>query len=152
MSSRSVCICPTCTCAYALRPTGIKLLSADDFETWFFSIEVLGDSLYQVCLSWHLHSVVHLTWQQGELFKLMFRFDASYPISAPAVQFVVDHTTQAPIHPVSVHHSCSSVALRSYPAQHIYSNGHVSVIKGVIPDPELFRSVLLSSEQSGPRS
>lgn len=26
---------------------GIKLLSADDFETWFFSIEVLGESLYQ---------------------------------------------------------------------------------------------------------
>jgi hypothetical protein len=27
---------------------GITLLSADDFETWFFSIEVLGESLYQV--------------------------------------------------------------------------------------------------------
>jgi hypothetical protein len=28
---------------------GITLLSADDFETWFFAIEVMGDSLYQVC-------------------------------------------------------------------------------------------------------
>lgn len=26
---------------------GIKLLSADDFETWHFSIEVLGESLFQ---------------------------------------------------------------------------------------------------------
>ncbi|EIW86329.1 UBC-like protein [Coniophora puteana RWD-64-598 SS2] len=71
-------------------PTGIKLLSADDFETWFFSIEVLGNTLYQ-----------------GEVFKLMFRFDGHYPISSPAVQFVVDQTHQAPIHP------------------HVYSNGHI---------------------------
>lgn len=30
----------------------------------------------------------------------MFRFDNTYPISAPAVQFVVDDTHKAPIHPV----------------------------------------------------
>ncbi|KAH0838675.1 hypothetical protein J3R83DRAFT_7002 [Lanmaoa asiatica] len=55
---------------------GIKLLNADDFETWHFSIE-------------------------GEVFKLMFRFDANYPISSPAVQFVVDQNHQAPIHPIA---------------------------------------------------
>ena len=32
----------------------------------------------------------------------MFRFDNTYPISAPAVQFVVDDTHKAPVHPVSV--------------------------------------------------
>jgi hypothetical protein len=31
----------------------------------------------------------------------MFRFDSSYPISAPAVQFVVDQGSKAPVHPVS---------------------------------------------------
>lgn len=30
----------------------------------------------------------------------MFRFDNTYPISAPAVQFVVDDTHKAPVHPV----------------------------------------------------
>ena len=30
----------------------------------------------------------------------MFRFDNTYPISAPAVQFVVDETHKAPVHPV----------------------------------------------------
>jgi hypothetical protein len=30
----------------------------------------------------------------------MFRFDNAYPISAPAVQFVVDDTHKAPVHPV----------------------------------------------------
>jgi hypothetical protein len=28
--------------------TGIQLLQADDLKTWFFSIEVLGESLYKV--------------------------------------------------------------------------------------------------------
>ena len=32
----------------------------------------------------------------------MFRFDSTYPISAPAVQFVVDDTHKAPVHPVRV--------------------------------------------------
>ncbi|KAH7908214.1 UBC-like protein [Hygrophoropsis aurantiaca] len=71
-------------------PCGIKLLNADNFEVWYFSIEVLGESLYQ-----------------GEVFKLMFRFDSNYPISSPAVQFVIGPDAQAPIHP------------------HVYSNGHI---------------------------
>ncbi|OBZ79964.1 putative ubiquitin-conjugating enzyme E2 W [Grifola frondosa] len=71
-------------------PVGIKLLSADDFQTWYLSVEVLGDSIYQC-----------------EVFALKFRFDNQYPISSPAVQFVVDNKYQAPIHP------------------HVYSNGHI---------------------------
>ncbi|GBE78648.1 UBC-like protein [Sparassis latifolia] len=71
-------------------PVGIKLLSADDFQTWFLSIEVLGETQYE-----------------GEVFALKFRFDSSYPISSPAVQFVVDEKFQAPVHP------------------HVYSNGHI---------------------------
>ncbi|KAF9535780.1 ubiquitin-conjugating enzyme/RWD-like protein [Crepidotus variabilis] len=71
-------------------PVGINLLKADDFQTWFFTLEVMGDSLYQ-----------------GEAYTLMFRFEPQYPISSPAVQFVVSHDKQAPIHP------------------HVYSNGHI---------------------------
>lgn len=29
--------------------TGIELVKAEDFGTWWFTIEVMGDSLYQVC-------------------------------------------------------------------------------------------------------
>ncbi|KAJ3482989.1 hypothetical protein NLI96_g6601 [Meripilus lineatus] len=39
--------------------------------------------------------------QQGEVFALKFRFEPGYPISAPAVQFVVDQQYKAPLHPVS---------------------------------------------------
>jgi len=71
-------------------PVGIKLVEANDFSTWLLSLEVLGDSLYE-----------------GESFLLKFRFDSQYPISSPAVQFVVDDQHQAPLHP------------------HVYSNGHI---------------------------
>ncbi|KAJ7771963.1 ubiquitin-conjugating enzyme/RWD-like protein [Mycena maculata] len=71
-------------------PVGILLLQADDFSRWIFSIEVLGDSLYQ-----------------SEVHTLQFRFDPQYPISSPAVQFVVTDGKEAPIHP------------------HVYSNGHI---------------------------
>lgn len=48
--------CPTGTFSHLLYVqltdspsiTGITLLSADNFETWYFSIEILGESLYQV--------------------------------------------------------------------------------------------------------
>ncbi|KAF9234950.1 ubiquitin-conjugating enzyme/RWD-like protein [Melanogaster broomeanus] len=93
---------------------GIKLKRADDFETWIFSIEVLGESLYQ-----------------GEVFTLMFRFDANYPISSPAVQFVVDQNTQAPIHP------------------HVYSNGHICAsILGTEWSPVLSVSAICVTLQS----
>jgi len=71
-------------------PVGVTLLKADDFETWFMGLEVLGESLYQ-----------------GEKFALKFTFDSQYPISSPAVQFVVNSEYQAPLHP------------------HVYSNGHI---------------------------
>jgi ubiquitin-conjugating enzyme E2 W len=46
------CPCGNSSClslAHLFTPqrAGIKLLSADDFETWHFSIEVLGESIYQ---------------------------------------------------------------------------------------------------------
>jgi len=71
-------------------PVGITLLEANDFTKWLFTVEVMGDSLYQ-----------------GEVYTLQFRFDPQYPISSPAVQFVVTDGKQAPIHP------------------HVYSNGHI---------------------------
>ncbi|KAJ3520495.1 hypothetical protein NM688_g9154 [Phlebia brevispora] len=75
-------------------PVGIKLLSADDFQTWYLSIEVLGDTVYQ-----------------GEVFALRFRFDSTYPIVAPSVTFVVDDQYTAPIHPhvYSNGHICASI-------------------------------------------
>ncbi|KAK0245448.1 ubiquitin-conjugating enzyme/RWD-like protein [Armillaria nabsnona] len=71
-------------------PVGINLLQAEDFAAWQFTIEVMGESLYQ-----------------GEVFTLLFRFDKHYPISSPAVQFVVADGKTSPVHP------------------HVYSNGHV---------------------------
>jgi len=71
-------------------PVGIQLLKGDDFETWIMGLEVLGESIYK-----------------DEKFALKFRFDKGYPISSPAVQFVVDAQYQAPLHP------------------HVYSNGHI---------------------------
>ncbi|CAK5280010.1 unnamed protein product [Mycena citricolor] len=71
-------------------PVGINLLKADDFATWWFTIEVMGESVYQ-----------------SEVYTLQFRFDSGYPISAPAVQFVVTEGRAAPVHP------------------HVYSNGHI---------------------------
>lgn len=32
------------------RDLGITLVSADDFQKWFFTIEVMGESLYKVSL------------------------------------------------------------------------------------------------------
>ncbi|KAE9409386.1 UBC-like protein [Gymnopus androsaceus JB14] len=71
-------------------PVGIDLVKADDFSTWWFTIEVMGESLYP-----------------NEKFTLQFRFDQQYPISSPAVQFVVTDGREAPVHP------------------HVYSNGHL---------------------------
>ena len=71
-------------------PVGIELFKADDFATWWFTIEVMGESQYK-----------------DEKYTLQFRFDSQYPISSPAVQFVVTDGREAPIHP------------------HVYSNGHI---------------------------
>jgi len=71
-------------------PVGINLVQADDFQLWKFSIEVMGESLYQ-----------------DEVFTLQFRFDPQYPISSPAVQYV----GEAPLHPhiYSNGHICASI-------------------------------------------
>jgi ubiquitin-conjugating enzyme E2 W len=55
----------------AQSPVGIHLLKADDLQTWFLSIKVLGDSLYQ-----------------GEVFALKFVFEQNYPIEAPQVSIL----------------------------------------------------------------
>lgn len=41
--------------------------------------------------------------EQNEKYILQFRFDPQYPISSPAVQFVVEDGREAPIHPVRIH-------------------------------------------------
>nr|GAT46027.1 predicted protein [Mycena chlorophos] len=75
-------------------PVGIKLLKADDFETWWFSIEVMGESLYK-----------------SEVYTLQFRFEPTYPIASPAVTFVVTEGREAPMHPhvYSNGHICASI-------------------------------------------
>lgn len=85
---------------------GIKLLDANDLRTWYLSIEVLGDTVYEVrsiiterIALRERRNFTHRLWQ-GEKFLLMFRFEDDYPISSPAVQFVVNQEYQAPIHPV----------------------------------------------------
>lgn len=103
--------CPVGTCASI--PTsiealitflsGINLLQADDFSKWFFSIEVMGESVYPVSIlnepskRPHSHPVII----KGEVYVLQFRFDDRYPISSPAVQFYVGEGKVAPVHPVS---------------------------------------------------
>ncbi|KAF7972567.1 hypothetical protein HWV62_38604 [Athelia sp. TMB] len=74
-------------------PVGINLVSADSFEKWLFSLEVMGESEYSLDLNVRLGP-------QGQVFTLMFRFTPQYPIDSPAVQFLVDQTHVAPIHPV----------------------------------------------------
>ncbi|KAI6028956.1 hypothetical protein EDC04DRAFT_2572847 [Pisolithus marmoratus] len=83
---------------------GIKLLSADNFDIWFFLIAVLGDSLNRVNIYF-----CSLTY-----WLLMFRFVANYPTSAATAKFVVDQTTEAPFHP------------------HICSNGHEGICESIL--------------------
>ena len=95
-----------------LPRTGIQLLQAEDLKTWYFSIEVLGESLYQVCLSTLIFNdpspSIHPIWCsqiffQNEVFHLMVRFDPEYPFKSPAVQFVVSDKVKPPVHPVRPH-------------------------------------------------
>jgi ubiquitin-conjugating enzyme E2 W len=102
-------------------PVGINLVSADNFECWHFTIEVMGDSLYK-----------------EEVFTLKFRFEPTYPIASPAVQFVVGNDKVAPVHP------------------HVYSNGHIcasilgnewSPVLGVISICVTLQSMLASCKK-----
>lgn len=105
-------------------------MKAEDFSTWLFTIEVMGESLYPVsepfppsCLY-----VIGCNSPQGEVYTLQFRFDTSYPISSPAVQFVVTDGKEAPVHPVrSAHSILARCVLKPKTPQHVYSNGHVRV-------------------------
>ena len=88
-----------------VRGTGIELLSADDFATWFLTVEVLGETVYAVRTApllsrYPLYRLVRRWVAQGEKFALKFRFEPQYPIASPAVQFVVDDKWKAPVHPV----------------------------------------------------
>jgi ubiquitin-conjugating enzyme E2 W len=85
-----------------ISTAGINLLKADDFSTWWFTIEVMGDSLYQVLLVFPVPDASdssHARYK-SEVHTLQFRFDAQYPISSPAVQFLVTDGRESPIHPV----------------------------------------------------
>jgi ubiquitin-conjugating enzyme E2 W len=75
-------------------------VKADDFATWWFTIEVMGESLYPVSQHISLVRSDPNDTPQGEVYTLQFRFDSSYPISSPAVQFVVTDGKEAPVHPV----------------------------------------------------
>jgi len=46
-------------------PPGINVIQADDFETWYFSLEVFGDSLYKVGPSMSFSQSPALTRLQG---------------------------------------------------------------------------------------
>lgn len=60
-------------------PEGCEIIKADDLQEWQFSIQVLGDSLYQ-----------------DQKFGLRFRFSDSYPMESPEVVFMVTDGYQAP--------------------------------------------------------
>lgn len=72
---------------------------------------------------WRLFNSTLLT--QSERFALKFRFDGSYPFSAPAVQFVSDNKWKPPIHPVRLSTPCNFTQFNSNTTQHVYTNGHV---------------------------
>lgn len=61
-------------------PEGCEIIKADDLQEWQFSIQVLGNSLYQ-----------------DQKFGLRFRFSDSYPMESPEVVFMVTDGYQAPI-------------------------------------------------------
>ncbi|CAD6577250.1 MAG: hypothetical protein CYPHOPRED_000201 [Cyphobasidiales sp. Tagirdzhanova-0007] len=75
-------------------PAGCALVKAEDLETWFISIELLGESVFQ-----------------GERYLLRFRFDGGYPMEAPEVIFMVTDGWKAPEHPhvYSNGHICMSL-------------------------------------------
>ncbi|KAI6133842.1 hypothetical protein EV401DRAFT_1808945, partial [Pisolithus croceorrhizus] len=85
-----------------------------------------------------------------EVFKLMFRFDVDHPISALAVQFVIDQTTEGPIvRFVNVPNWASIHGALMLQVRHIYSNGHVSVCQRTdVGSPVLSLSAVCVTLQS----
>ncbi|KAL8403035.1 hypothetical protein RB594_008336 [Gaeumannomyces avenae] len=70
-------------------PPGIELISAEDFEEWTLDIQVLDNNPLYV----------------NQIYRLKFKFGATYPIEPPEVVFSKLADRPIPIHP------------------HIYSNG-----------------------------
>ncbi|CEH14199.1 ubc-like protein [Ceraceosorus bombacis] len=62
-------------------PVGTEIIKADDLQTWVFSVEVLGESVYK-----------------GEKFALRFRFPDAYPMESPEVVFLTTDGWSAPAH------------------------------------------------------
>lgn len=91
---------------------GVTLLSAPDLVTWYFTIEVLGESVFKVCRqpgNTYTHVADCLKPDesctlslQGEIFALRFTFSPRYPIESPEVVFVVDDRFQCVILPRAV--------------------------------------------------
>lgn len=118
-----------------LEQTGIKLIKADDFETWWFTIEVMGESQYKVLF--HLpyctrpdHSLNVMT---GRNIHSSISFRRTIPHILPSRPVCRDGWASSPSSPCTSHffdhillsYSCIHIHLRS---QHVYSNGHVSSI------------------------
>ncbi|EST09466.1 Ubiquitin-conjugating enzyme, E2 [Kalmanozyma brasiliensis GHG001] len=75
-------------------PEGCEIIKAEDLQEWQFSIQVLGNSLYQ-----------------DQKFGLRFRFSDTYPMESPEVVFMTTDGFQAPVHPhvYSNGHICASI-------------------------------------------
>lgn len=105
-------------------PEGFAIIKAEDFQEWQFSIQVLGNSLYE-----------------GQKFALRFRFSDTYPMESPEVVFMVTDGFKAPIVSSKSRSGYSSqtgiwrkriadsqcFASLTDPQQHphVYSNGHI---------------------------
>lgn len=97
-------------------PPGIHLLKADDLQTWFLSIEVLGDSVYK-----------------GQVFALKFVFEPNYPIEAPQVSLWLRFScyVSSHLHLPQVTFFSGSIGSQYFPNPplhpHVYSNGHICI-------------------------
>lgn len=123
------------------------MIKADDLQEWQFSIEVLGNSLYE-----------------GQKFGLRFRFADTYPMESPEVVFLVTDGFKAPIVSVapifmpkskSSEYDVADPITASIPLlgqtqhPHVYSNGHICAsILGNEWSPVLTISSVLLTLQS----
>lgn len=72
-------------------PAGTALLRADDLKEWFFTLSVLGESVYE-----------------KETFALRFKFSDNYPLEAPEVVFLCSEGFKPPeVRPNSIENTAS---------------------------------------------